>query len=194
MAFGLRRQNSCLEENLRSTLSSADLLNPSEIRTAERCLEDMEVFEHIPTDSELVFQAKILCREFMYSRITREGLSWSWVQAASPGAPAALTYSALVLLKLGITWGKVVAVFAVAGGLAVDCVRQERPAVVHTIEESMGEFVRKSLVPWLRKRGGWGDISKCVRKVESRTQTHWYSSVTLTWRHVVKIIYIYLMK
>lgn len=47
------------------------------------------------------------------------------------------------------------AIFAVAGGLAVDCVRQERPAVVRTIEETLGEFVRKSLVPWLRRRGGW---------------------------------------
>lgn len=47
------------------------------------------------------------------------------------------------------------AVFAVAGGLAVDCVRQEQPAVVYTIEECLGEFVRKSLVPWLRRRGGW---------------------------------------
>lgn len=47
------------------------------------------------------------------------------------------------------------AIFAVAGGLGVDCVRKERPAVVDTIEETLGEFVRKSLVPWLRRRGGW---------------------------------------
>ncbi|MCJ8740438.1 hypothetical protein PDJAM_G00058890 [Pangasius djambal] len=201
----------------------------------------MEVLEQVPTESELVLQAKVLCREFMYSRVTREGLSWSRVEeaprAAPRAAPAALARAALVLLKLGdelekmrphvyrniakqlnisvameavvldaflsvateilslgITWGKVVAIFAVAGGLAVDCVRQECPAVVHTIEESLGELVRKSLVPWLRRRGGWGDILKCVRKVERRTQTHWLSSVVLTWRHLVKMIYIYLMK
>ncbi|XP_053543312.1 bcl-2-related ovarian killer protein homolog B isoform X1 [Ictalurus punctatus] len=197
----------------------------------------MEALEQIPTESELVLQAKLLCREFMYSRITREGLSWCRVEAAPPAAPAALTHAALVLLKLGdelenmrpnvyrniakqlnisvtmeavvsdaflyvateilslgITWGKVVAIFAVAGGLAVDCVRQERAAVVHTIEESLGEFVRKSLVPWLRRRGGWGDILKCVRNVENRTQTHWTSSVILTWRHLLNMIYIYLIK
>ncbi|KAG7321562.1 hypothetical protein KOW79_014420 [Hemibagrus wyckioides] len=179
----------------------------------------------------------MLCREFMYSRITREGLSWTEVDTAPPAAPGTLAHTALVLLKLGdeleniqphvyrniarqlnisvtmevvvsdaflsvateilslgITWGKVVAIFAVAGGLAVDCVRQERPAVVHTIEESLGEFVRKSLVPWLRRRGGWSDILKCVRNVETRSQTHWLSSVVLTWRHLVKMIYIYLMK
>ncbi|XP_060744324.1 bcl-2-related ovarian killer protein homolog B [Tachysurus vachellii] len=197
----------------------------------------MEVFEQIPTERELVFQARLLCREFMYSRITREGLSWSAVDAVPPAAPAALTHAALVLLKLGdeleniqphvyrniakqlnisvalevvvtdaflavaseilslgITWGKVVAIFAVAGGLAVDCVRHQHPAVVLTIEESLGEFVRKSLVPWLRRRGGWSDILKCVRNVENRSQSHWLSSVVVTWRHLVKMIYIYLMK
>ncbi|KAF4086388.1 hypothetical protein AMELA_G00105170 [Ameiurus melas] len=197
----------------------------------------MEVLEQIPTESELVLHAKLLFREFMWSRITREGLIWCRVEAAPPAAPPALTHAALVLLKLGdelenmrphvyrniakqlnislameavvsdaflyvateilslgITWGKVVAIFAVAAGLAVDCVRQERAAVVHTIEESLGEFVRKSLVPWLRRRGGWGDISKCMRTVENRTQTHWISSVILTWRHLLKMIYIYLMK
>lgn len=61
----------------------------------------MEVFEQIPTERELVFQARLLCREFMYSRITREGLSWSAVDAVPPAAPAALTHAALVLLKLG---------------------------------------------------------------------------------------------
>lgn len=61
----------------------------------------MDVFESIPTESELVFQAKMLCREFMYSRISREGLSWCRGQAAPPEAPAALTRAALVLLKLG---------------------------------------------------------------------------------------------
>ncbi|KAF5890940.1 bcl-2-related ovarian killer protein B-like, partial [Clarias magur] len=156
------------------------------------------VCERFPSDRELVFQARVLCREFMFSRVTREGLSWCRVGAEPPDPPAELTPAALVLLKLGdeleklqprlyrnvakqlnitvalealvsdaflsvateilslgITWGKVVAIFAVAGGLAVDCVRQEHPAVVYTIEDSLGEFVRKSLVPWLRMRGGW---------------------------------------
>lgn len=45
--------------------------------------------------------------------------------------------------------------YAVAGALAVDCVRHGHPAMVHTIVECMGEFVRKSLVSWLKRRGGW---------------------------------------
>lgn len=55
----------------------------------------------------------------------------------------------------GVTWGKVVSLYAVAGALAVDCVRHGHPAMVHTIVDCMGEFVRKSLTSWLKRRGGW---------------------------------------
>lgn len=59
------------------------------------------------------------------------------------------------LLSVGITWGKVVSLYAVAAGLAVDCVRHAQPAMVHTIVDCLGEFVRKTLVTWLKRRGGW---------------------------------------
>jgi hypothetical protein len=55
----------------------------------------------------------------------------------------------------GITWGKVVSLYAVAAGLAVDCVRQAQPAMVHALVDCLGEFVRKTLATWLRRRGGW---------------------------------------
>lgn len=58
-------------------------------------------------------------------------------------------------LAKGITWGKVVSMFAVAAGLAVDCVRQGRPATVHVLVDSLGQLVRRYLVPWLKRRGGW---------------------------------------
>lgn len=60
-----------------------------------------------------------------------------------------------VLLAAGITWGKVVAMYAVAGALAVDCVRQGHPSTIHIIVDSLGQFVRKFLAPWLKRRGGW---------------------------------------
>lgn len=45
--------------------------------------------------------------------------------------------------------------YSVAAGLAVDCVRQAQPAMVHALVDCLGEFVRKTLAPWLRRRGGW---------------------------------------
>lgn len=45
--------------------------------------------------------------------------------------------------------------YLVAAGLAVDCVRQAQPAMVHALVDCLGEFVRKTLATWLRRRGGW---------------------------------------
>lgn len=74
-----------------------------------------------------------------------------------------LPQSFSLLFFAGVTWGKVVSLYAVAGALAVDCVRHGYPAMVHTIVDCMGEFVRKSLVSWLKRRGGW------VRNRHTRT-------------------------
>lgn len=63
----------------------------------------------------------------------------------------------------GVTWGKVVSLYAVAGALAVDCVRHGHPAMVHTIVDCMGEFVRKSLISWLKRRGGWVRGNLCFQ-------------------------------
>lgn len=49
--------------------------------------------------------------------------------------------------------------YLVAAGLAVDCVRQAQPAMVHALVDCLGEFVRKTLATWLRRRGGW--VSEC---------------------------------
>ncbi|XP_052405341.1 bcl-2-related ovarian killer protein homolog B isoform X1 [Carassius gibelio] len=98
------------------------------------------------------------------------------------------------ILVMGITWGKVVAIYAVAAGLAVDCVRQGHPVMVHTIVDSLGEFVRRNLVPWLKKRGGWRDILKCVVNMDSRARAHWLSTAVFTWRKFLKTMYIYLTK
>uniref|UniRef100_W5KF74 BCL2 family apoptosis regulator BOK b n=1 Tax=Astyanax mexicanus TaxID=7994 RepID=W5KF74_ASTMX len=121
----------------------------------------MDLMDRGPSEKELVFQSKILCRDFIYSRITREGLNWSKVESSLPVPvpDGALGDVSMVLLKLGdeleymrpyiyrnvakqlsisvsvesvvsdaflsvateilslgITWGKVVAIFAVAGG------------------------------------------------------------------------------
>ncbi|KTF77260.1 hypothetical protein cypCar_00030613 [Cyprinus carpio] len=197
----------------------------------------MEVFDRTPTEKELVSQSKELCRDFIHSRIIREGLSWSKVESDLPEPHEALVDVSVVLLKLGdelecmhpyvyrniakqlnisvaveavvshaflsvateilvmgITWGKVVAIYAVAAGLAVDCVHQGHPVMVHTIVDSLGEFVRRNLVPWLKKRGGWGDILKCVVNMDSRARAHWLSTAVFTWRQFLKTMYIYLKK
>ncbi|KAM4727725.1 bcl-2-related ovarian killer protein homolog B [Anableps anableps] len=98
------------------------------------------------------------------------------------------------IFAAGITWGKVVAMYAVAGALAVDCVRQGHPITVHIIVDSLGQFVRKFLVPWLKRRGGWAEIMKCVVKMDFTPERPWLSSVIDSLKYFLTTVYVYVMK
>ncbi|NP_001279536.1 bcl-2-related ovarian killer protein homolog A [Callorhinchus milii] len=98
------------------------------------------------------------------------------------------------IFSAGITWGKVVALYAVAGGLAIDCVKQGQPAMVHTIVDCLGEFVRKTLVTWLRRRGGWADITKSVVNNDPSIRDHWLVSAVCTFGHFVKAVFFFLLR
>ncbi|XP_014870155.1 bcl-2-related ovarian killer protein homolog B [Poecilia latipinna] len=98
------------------------------------------------------------------------------------------------IFAAGITWGKVVAMYAVAGALAVDCVRQGHPTTVHIIVDSLGQFVRKFLVPWLKRRGGWAEIMKCVVKMDCAPERPWLSSVIDSLKYFLTTVYVYIMK
>ncbi|MEQ2280239.1 hypothetical protein AMECASPLE_017669 [Ameca splendens] len=98
------------------------------------------------------------------------------------------------IFSTGVTWGKVVSLYAVAGALAVDCVRHGHPAMVHTIVDCMGEFVRKSLTPWLKKRGGWADITKCVVNTGPTVYSHWLVSAVFAFGHYLKAVVLYLLR
>ncbi|XP_013886768.1 bcl-2-related ovarian killer protein homolog B isoform X2 [Austrofundulus limnaeus] len=98
------------------------------------------------------------------------------------------------IFSAGITWGKVVSMYAVAGALAVDCVRHGHPTTVHVLVDSLGQFVRKFLVPWLRRRGGWTEITKCVVRMDLFPQRHWLSSLVESLKYFLTTLYVYIMK
>ncbi|XP_030072790.1 bcl-2-related ovarian killer protein [Microcaecilia unicolor] len=98
------------------------------------------------------------------------------------------------IFTAGITWGKVVSLYAVAAGLAVDCVKQAQPAMVHTIVDCLGEFVRKTLVTWLKRRGGWADITKCVVNPDPSLHSHWLISAVCRIGHFLKAIVFFLLR
>ncbi|XP_036091930.1 bcl-2-related ovarian killer protein isoform X3 [Rousettus aegyptiacus] len=131
-------------------------------RSSVFAAEIMDAFDRSPTDKELVAQAKALGREFVHARLLRAGLAWSVPARAAPTPGGRLAEVCAVLLRLGVTWGKVVSLYSVAAGLAVDCVRQAQPAVVPALVDCLGEFVHKTLASWLRRRGGWvSGVSGC---------------------------------
>ncbi|KAM9349641.1 bcl-2-related ovarian killer protein homolog B-like [Symphorus nematophorus] len=98
------------------------------------------------------------------------------------------------IFSTGITWGKVVAMYAVAGALAVDCVRHGHPTTVHIIVDSLGQFVRKFLVQWLKRRGGWAEITKCVVKKDLTPEYNWLSSTVDSLKYFLTTMYVYIMK
>ncbi|CAN9500810.1 unnamed protein product [Ophioblennius macclurei] len=98
------------------------------------------------------------------------------------------------IFSTGVTWGKVVSLYAVAGALAVDCVRQGHPATVHTIVDCMGEFVRKSLASWIKRRGGWVDVTKCVVNTDPSFRSHWLVSAVCACGHYLKAVVLYLLR
>lgn len=78
------------------------------------------------------------------------------VLAGDKSAGLVLSAVARELLKQGeVTWAKVVALFAVAGGLAVDCARQNHPDYARGLPEAMGAVLEEELAPWIVNNGGW---------------------------------------
>jgi len=60
------------------------------------------------------------------------------------------------LFKTDVSWGKIVSLYAVAGGLAVDCVRQGHPEYLFGgLVETMGMVVERDVANWMAQQGGW---------------------------------------
>ncbi|XP_058827386.1 bcl-2-related ovarian killer protein-like [Topomyia yanbarensis] len=70
-------------------------------------------------------------------------------------APVLLSAIARDLFKNEITWGKVVSLFAIAGGLSVDCVRQGHPDFLPKLIEGVADVIEDELVIWISENGGW---------------------------------------
>lgn len=59
----------------------------------------------------------------------------------------------------GITWARIVALFAFAGGLAVDCTAHGRAIFLGRIGYWLAAFVAKNLSEWIKQHGGWVNIN-----------------------------------
>ncbi|XP_017280637.1 bcl-2-related ovarian killer protein homolog A [Kryptolebias marmoratus] len=98
------------------------------------------------------------------------------------------------IFSTGVTWGKVVSLYTVAGALAVDCVRCGHPEIIHVITDCMATFVSKSLTAWLKKRGGWGDLVKCVLNTDHSFHSHWLVSTVCAFGLYLKAVVLYLLR
>ncbi|XP_014280043.1 bcl-2-related ovarian killer protein homolog A isoform X1 [Halyomorpha halys] len=59
------------------------------------------------------------------------------------------------LFMIGMSWPRLVSLFAVAGGLACDTVRAGHPEQMTQIADAMADLVDEELASWIADNGGW---------------------------------------
>ncbi|XP_013780070.1 bcl-2-related ovarian killer protein-like [Limulus polyphemus] len=59
------------------------------------------------------------------------------------------------IMRQDISWGRIVALYCVAGGLALDCVRLGHPEYVLNLVQGMGSVIEGDVAAWIVYQGGW---------------------------------------
>ncbi|XP_059082149.1 bcl-2-related ovarian killer protein homolog A-like isoform X2 [Tigriopus californicus] len=62
------------------------------------------------------------------------------------------------LFKMDISWGKIVSLYCIVGGLAVDCVRHGHPEYLFGLVETMGLVIERDVATWMAQQGGWAAL------------------------------------
>ncbi|XP_059559861.1 bcl-2-related ovarian killer protein isoform X1 [Myotis daubentonii] len=163
------------------TRDELELIRPSIYRNVARQLNISLHSESVVTDAFLAVAAQIFAA------------AWWSGEALPPMEHPAAPQRGCPGGQTGITWGKVVSLYLVAAGLAVDCVRQAQPAMVHALVDCLGEFVRKTLATWLRRRGGWTDILKCVVSSNPGFHSHWLVTALCSFGRFLKAAFFVLL-
>lgn len=78
-------------------------------------------------------------------------------------APFLLHAAAKELFKNEIDWGKIISLFAISGGLAVDIVRQGHYDFLQRLIEGTADVIEEDLVPWLLENGSWLGLLDHIR-------------------------------
>lgn len=90
----------------------------------------------------------------LYERVARR--LGSGTMSSEQRLMAALENLGREILRNGdCTWSKVVAIYALAGGLAVDCVRLGKPEYLTIIQKAVTVILEEDLASWIQANGGW---------------------------------------
>nr|6V4M_A Chain A, BCL-2 [Trichuris suis] len=65
----------------------------------------------------------------------------------------------------GISWSRIVAMYAFAGSVALACARQGRRQTVIAIPEWIMLYMRRAIAPWIHANGGWDSFIKFSQDV-----------------------------
>ena len=59
------------------------------------------------------------------------------------------------MLQYHVTWGKIIALFTIAGALAVDCIQQGHTELVISVVNTFEHITSHHLAKWIVRQGGW---------------------------------------
>lgn len=71
------------------------------------------------------------------------------------------------IIASGISWGRIVAVYAFAGALAYDFTQAGDTRFVRNVSGWMGRFTAKRLSPWIRQNGGWKGLVRHFKEEDN---------------------------
>ncbi|XP_309956.5 bcl-2-related ovarian killer protein [Anopheles gambiae] len=129
----------------------------------------------------------------LYSNVSRQISNEPWGELTEPDTVGYLLHVvAKDLFKSGITWGKVISLFAIAGGLAVDCVRQDHADYLQQLIEGTADVIEEDLSGWLVERGGWLGLQDHVHPPQPEISVTGWVSITALTLAVIYIVSLFL--
>ncbi|XP_067626760.1 bcl-2-related ovarian killer protein homolog B [Eurosta solidaginis] len=162
----LINQGKCLcGQYIRARLRRAGVLNRKAIQRLRTILEPSSaiVYEVFPALNSMGEELERM-HPRVYTNISRQ-LSRAPYGELVDGdtAPMLLNLVAKDLFRSNITWGKIISIFAVCGGFAIDCVRQGHYEYLQFLVDGIAEIIEDDLVPWLVDHGGWLGLQQHIR-------------------------------
>ncbi|XP_042897317.1 bcl-2-related ovarian killer protein homolog A [Parasteatoda tepidariorum] len=90
-----------------------------------------------------------------------------------------------------VTWGRIVALYVLAGALAVDCVKLGRPEYVLGLVQAVGNSIEKDLANWIIQQGGWGTLTTRFKK-NSTLQSQRFLITSIVLISIFAVFYYFL--
>ncbi|XP_053679153.1 bcl-2-related ovarian killer protein-like [Anopheles nili] len=129
----------------------------------------------------------------LYTNVSRQISNEPWGELTEPDTVGYLLHVvAKDLFKSGITWGKVISLFAIAGGLAVDCVRQDHHDYLQQLIEGTADVIEEDLAGWLVEHGGWLGLQDHVHPPQPEINFSGWLSISVLTLFVIYIVSLFL--
>ncbi|XP_036334254.1 bcl-2-related ovarian killer protein homolog B [Rhagoletis pomonella] len=159
-------QGKCLcGQYIRARLRRAGVLNRKATQRLRTILEPSSavVYEVFPALNSMGEELERM-HPRVYTNVSRQLSRAPYGELVDgDAAPMLLNLVAKDLFRSNITWGKIISIFAVCGGFAIDCVRQGHYEYLQLLVDGIAEIIEDDLVPWLVDHGGWLGLQQHIR-------------------------------